>query len=372
MTSHTPICIYDEDDYSNKQSSKASSESDLYNSSPDLDETSGDNQNYGSNDDDNSETDVELKKSLMKHLVQRNNARKQRRITRRAKMKAQREREMAKSEEKLAVRAKAREMTPMQEVWNVVTMLPCPLYFMLFVFAGHWLKDEDIHNIRDNMSASPDMSDLKDDSWGITAILNNIFADENRCIRSHYFPNLHALPPTRLIVATLGATLHAPCSMLYHTLCACYLPSGPKRMDHWSRRLDQAMIHFVSLCWSFGCSENKDFILASAVFNFDSMYRLFQSGYRPGRLIIRMAMAFVLPAFQFLVQGDFFIFGELIAIYAASYWLFAKYPFGGWSHGIFHCVLLFTNPIILKAALSSLLSQEQIQHAAKCAVLAEV
>ena len=44
----------------------------------------------------------------------------------------------------------------------------------------------------------------------------------------------------------------------------------------------------------------------------------------------------------------------------------------GWSHGIFHCVLLFTNPIILKAALSSLLSQEQIQHAAKCAVLAEV
>lgn len=333
----------DGDSNDNDQASTESSDQYTYKCYPELEETSGDNENYESNGDDNDdddemeETDVQLKKSLLKHLSEQNEANKIRRIARRTKLKAKREQELSTSETKLATRAKAREMTPSQEMWNVVTMIPCPVYFAFFMIAGQWLKEEDVQNMREMMSDATDINDFKyggdgDEFWSVTTTLHNMFSNENGCIQSQYFPNLYALPPTALIVSALGATLHAPCSMLYHALCACYLPSGPKRMDHWSRRLDQAMIHFVSLCWCYASSGNKDFALASAAFNLDSMYRLFQDGYRPGRLIIRMAVAFVLPAFPFLVRGEFSSFGKLMAIYAVSFWLFSQYPFGGRFH----------------------------------------
>ena len=303
---------------------------------PDLDETSGDNENYDSNDDndedDMHEMDAQLRKSLMNHLSERKEAHKNRRIARKARLKAKREQERIASEAKLATRAKAREMSPSQEMWNVVTMIPCPVYFAFFILAGCWLKDEDVHQMREHILPESDMY-LKhqggDEYWSFTSVLHGIFFNDDRCINIPSLPRLHALPPAPLFVAAIGATLHAPCSMLYHSLCACYLPSGSKRMDHWSRRLDQAMIHFVSICWCYGSSENRDFHIAAALFNIDSMYRLFQKTYRPRSLLIRMALAFVLPAFPFLVRGDILSFVKLIMVYAASFWLFAKYPFGG-------------------------------------------
>lgn len=346
---------------------------------PDLDDTSGDNENYESNGDDNEddmdETDAQLKKSLLKHLSEKNEARKNQRLARKAKLKAKREQELIASEAILAKRAKAREMTPSQEMWNVVTMIPCPVYFTFFILAGCWLKDEDVQQMRENILTDPYM-ELKhqggDEYWSITSVLHGLFFNDDRCINMPSLPHLHALPPAPLFVAALGATLHAPCSMLYHSLCACYLPSGPQRMDHWSRRLDQAMIHFVSICWCYGSSGNKDFHIAAALFNIDSMYRLFQKTYRPRSLLIRMALAFVLPAFPFLVRGEILSFGKLMLIYAASFWLFSKYPFGGWSHGTFHCVLLFAVPIMIHGSLSLERSQEQLRNAATCAILSEL
>ena len=112
-------------------------------------------------------------------------------------------------------------------------------------------------------------------------------------------------------------------------------------MNHWSRRLDQAMIHFMSLCWCFGTSGNKDFVIATAIFNFDSMIRLFENGYRPGRLLIRMALAVVLPAVPFLARGEILSFGKLLAIYTVSFWLFKNYPFGGRFRIMLYCIEFF-------------------------------
>lgn len=47
--------------------------------------------------------------------------------------------------------------------------------------------------------------------------------------------------------------------------------------------------------------------------------------------------------------------------------LFVKYPFGGWSHGLFHLILAFLPHLAMKAAVALEPSQHQILLAAKCA-----
>merc|ERR1719223_2040775 len=95
-----------------------------------------------------------------------------------------------------------------------------------------------------------------------------------------WFPNMHSMPPLATLSVVLGYLIHSPCSIYYHLLCAFKLPPGPKRLDHWSRRLDQAMIHIIGLFITFGQSGNLNYSLVSLVFNVDSFYRLFQPVHR--------------------------------------------------------------------------------------------
>ena len=258
------------------------------------------------------------------------------------------------------MQAMKRQMTPRQELWNALSMLPFPLYCLYYSLNGNWLSELDI---------SSTVSPLETTLVIVDKEQGQITPDQ--CLQSSLLPNLYAIPPLTVIMITIACTLHSPCSMCYHILCAYKLPPGHKRMDHWSRRLDQAMIHFVSFMFAYATSGNRDYFFFSMLFNIDCMYRLFQKEIRPKRTLYRMAAAFLLPVLPLLVRGEAGAVFQLLVIYGISAWLFAKYPFGGWSHCMFHFVCFLSNPILMKASLNLELSQEHIALAARCAFLAK-
>ena len=144
-------------------------------------------------------------------------------------------------------------------------------------------------------------------------------------------------------------------------------------MDHWSRRLDQAMIHFIGICWSYGTygyNHWKCFVFA-LILNVDSMLRLFQKTVRSRRILCRMAFAFTIPILPFLQDTErVLVFGQLVLIYSISVWLFSKYPFGGWSHGFFHLLITCSNPIMMNTVTAMMERDGFIDVAARCAVIA--
>ena len=269
----------------------------------------------------------------------------------------ERQQKTKEAEEELTKRAQKRQMTSNQELWNSITMLPPPLYCLFVCFSGIWLTQSDIDNV--SLSSSISSSSFTDHDF-----------DDSSCIQSSWLPNFHAIPPMTVIAMLLAVVGHSPCSMYYHLLCAYKLPPGPERMDHWTRRLDQAMIHYMSSMFSYATSAKLNYFLITMVFNIDCMYRLFQKGmFRPKQTLYRMIGAFLMPMLPLVLRGEFGTVLLLIAIYSVSCWIFATYPFGGWSHGFFHLVIFLSNPIWMRAALKLDVVRDTVDYAAQCAFL---
>jgi len=258
-------------------------------------------------------------------------------------------------------RAKSRQMNGTQEVWNAITMLATPACGLFFISSGLWVKEDFILQAKESLLGETE--DL------LTFV--PYFEGEGRCINSPYFSKMYAMPPLATISIVLGYLFHAPCSIYYHLLCAFKLPPGKKRLDHWSRRLDQSMIYVMSVCTCYGTSGSPQYALASILLSIDSIYRLHQPTHRPNNILLRMILAFSMPILPVIVYGYYEEAIQFIIIYALSGWIFAAYPFGGYSHSIFHLVAALSNPIQLTLSTKLLTSQEAIQTAAICAVMAQ-
>lgn len=147
-----------------------------------------------------------------------------------------------------------REMTPLQERMNAVTIAPNPIYCAYFILAGHWISQELMEEYRDQVKLS---------------------VDESQCIQSSWFPALSAVPPATVIAVFIAITVHAPFSFLYHWKYAIEL-SPLQRSSHWSRRMDHSMIHTASAIISYATSGSWQYTLANILFNMDCIYRQFQ------------------------------------------------------------------------------------------------
>lgn len=245
----------------------------------------------------------------------------------------------------------AREMTPFQERMNALTILPSTYYCIMFFLSGAWLSN----------------SFIEDHTSGV---IDGSTFDDSQCIYSSRLPNLHALPPLPALAAAIGIVCHAPFSMIYHWKYAHRLPPGLARTTHWSRRMDQAMIHFCSACMAYSTSGRFDFFLVNALFNMDCIYRQFLTEVKPKRNQLRIGMSIVAYTIPILKSGDFLFFSELFALYALGGWLFSQYPIGGWSHSAFHIVMTLVPPMLIANALELPASQTQLEVAAQCAILA--
>jgi hypothetical protein len=245
-----------------------------------------------------------------------------------------------------------REMTPFQERMNAVTVMPGAFYCIMFVISGAWLGPSFV------------------EEHSTSAIAAAPF-DETQCLTWSWMPHLHAAPPLPLVAAALGIVAHAPFSFIYHWKFAHRLPAGLPRTNHWSRRMDQVMIHFCSACMSYATSGRADFFLVNVLFNLDCMYRQFIPKVYPRRNQLRIFLSLVAYTIPLLRRGDGELFLKLWSLFAVSGWLFSQYPIGGWSHSVFHIVMAFVPPLLMTAAVELPASHSQLEVAAQCALVAK-
>jgi hypothetical protein len=249
-----------------------------------------------------------------------------------------------------------REMTPFQERMNAVTVMPGAFYCIMILLSGRWLSKSIIEgNEYDTMYDN----------------INNALFDDSQCISWKWLPNLHALPPLPPVAAAMGIVLHAPFSFIYHWRYAHRLPPGLARTTHWSRRMDQAMIHFCSACMSYATSGRLDFFLVNFLYNADCFYRQFLTRVQPQRNQMRIGISVLAYSIPILRRGEFLLCSKLGVLFGISGWFFRKYPIGGWSHSVFHIFLAFIPPILMSAALELPASQSQLRVAVHCASLAK-
>jgi len=85
-----------------------------------------------------------------------------------------------------------------------------------------------------------------------------------------------------------------------------------------------------------------------------------------------MVISIFIQSIPIIVRGETSVFYALMLVYIISGWLFAFYPFGGWSHSAFHIVLAIAPVIIAPYTTRLPVSQERMECAARCAVLSQM
>lgn len=141
-----------------------------------------------------------------------------------------------------------REMTKLQERWNALTMLPYPAYCLYYLLSAQWFFQQDSSRSPEEavVSSLPTMKIMaSSSSW----LLLFGATDEYGCLPPSSWHSMPCLPPTPVLAVALGVMAHAPSSFLYHWCYAHTLPPVA-RSHHWSRRMDQALIHVCSI---FAC-----------------------------------------------------------------------------------------------------------------------
>lgn len=260
----------------------------------------------------------------------------------------------------------SREMTPFQERVNALTVMPGFVFCLVFLLTGSWMSKDLVAEAMKNLEFEGEQD------------LSAAFQDSNTCIdwsslplAGGVFQNLHAIPPLSVIAVILGIVAHAPFSFLYHWKYAHVL-SPAERTNHWSRRMDQSMLHVQSCLSTYATSGALDFFLVNALFNADSIYRQFEKVVRPRRNQGRLGVAIVAWTIPILKRGDFEMFTQVFSLLAFGIFLFIRYPIGGWSHAAFHLVLVPLMPMLMQIALELDSAQDELAGAARCYALAEL
>lgn len=258
-----------------------------------------------------------------------------------------------------------RSMTPTQERINALTMIPGMLYSLYFLIAGKWIVPMDDQHFQFLQTDTSVWADMARETFGSEHTLTEGFG----CINSDVFPNMPALPPLPVFAAAFGLLAHSPLSMLYHWKYATTIHQS-KRIQHWSRRLDNAMIHFASACAAYATTGSLTYFILNAIFNLDCAYRQFEEKIQPKRNLFRTASGIFLYTMPILLHGNFMLYFQLSTMFGAAIWFFATYPIGGWSHAAFHICQSFLPYLIMSAAMRLESSQIQISLALRCADMA--
>lgn len=258
-----------------------------------------------------------------------------------------------KEEHDVDAKAKAyldkRVMTPTQEMFNAITMIPGMIYSIYFCWmvAGH-------------QQGNSEWADVAQEK-----------VENGECFDSQAFPYVAALPPLAVSAGALGTLVHSSFSVLYHWKCATSLEPS-KRIKHWSRRLDHASMHLACVGAAYATSGRTDYFLLNLAFNLDSGLKQVEEKVQPRRNLTRLAMSIILYVLPTLIYGHYNIFTQFAVMFAVGGWLFVKYPFGGWSHGLFHIVITLLPHLVMTAGMQLESSQLQLTLAAKCAGMAPV
>ena len=134
--------------------------------------------------------------------------------------------------------------------------------------------------------------------------------------------------------------------------------------------MDQTMLHVYSALLSYAFSGRMDYFLVNAILNADCIAKLWEKQIIPVRNQTRLILSILSFTLPILEIGDYDYFGRLWGTMLAAFAVFGAYPFGGWSHTVFHLIFLNVPPMMMTYIPTLPASQEQLQFAAQCAVWA--
>lgn len=135
--------------------------------------------------------------------------------------------------------------------------------------------------------------------------------------------------------------------------------------------MDQTMLHVYASLLSYAFSGRLDFFLVNVAFNADSIYRQWEKQIIPRRNQTRLILSILSFTLPILEREDYRYFGELWGAMGLAFAVFALYPFGGWSHTVFHLIFLTVPPMMMKYIPTLPGSEKQLQVAAQCAIWTE-
>jgi Gpi18-like mannosyltransferase len=87
---------------------------------------------------------------------------------------------------------------------------------------------------------------------------------------------------------------------------------------------------------------------------------------KPRRNQMRITISILAYLIPILRRGLVLCFLELLCLFFVAFWLFTRYPIGGWSHAAFHLVMTLTPPLLMEAARTLEASQPALHQAAAC------
>ena len=303
-----------------------------------------------------------------------------------------------------------RQMTVAQERGNALSILPALCYCLFFIITTSYWIPADILNQVAQFTATTDNN--QDDVHCLSSSSSS--SSWFWLVLRWFIPSsLVALPPPTVLAITIGTIVHAPGSFLYHWKY-CTDPSVPNKIDHWSRRLDQSLIHFTGAVWSYGTSNGSAlYFFVNLIFCGDCIRCIIQPVIKPRRNQIRILLCVVLYTIPLLVSvninnnntdntfnnststndndkeewwkivswndddnGGVTTFVQFWKVFLLGIFFFVAYPVGGWSHTMFHIVTI-PLPIILMhhaIAVASIADNDTnyhdwIMHAAQCVVM---
>jgi hypothetical protein len=245
-----------------------------------------------------------------------------------------------------------REMTVTQEKWNALTVLPNAAYCIYFVLSAQWLSQLSVDSV---------VAEISNPDGMVSGCYNT---------SSSLWHAMPALPPLPVLAVAMGICLHTPWSFLYHWTYA-HTMSATQRSKHWSRRMDQSMIHVASAFLSYGSSGSLNYLFANVLYNVDCVRRQFRPTVRPKRNQMRIFFSIVAYTLPLLKRGEYISFVHMWILFAISGWFFVQYPVGGWSHAVFHMVIAFVPPLLMRTATQLPASAPQLQLAALCAAASQ-
>ena len=209
-----------------------------------------------------------------------------------------------------------RVMTPNQERFNAITMIPGMVYSLYFILAGCWTLCDHQDDSISQLSETSDWADMKWEAFGSEHGWRGSFG----CMDSTELPYLMVVPPLPVVAAAAGTLVHSPVSIIYHWFYATSIEPS-YRVKHWSRRLDHAFIHFLSACAAYATSGRVDFFLLNAAFNMDCAYKHFEEKVHPRRNLYRIALSVSLSILPVLMRRAYFLLLQFIVMFAVSGWV---------------------------------------------------
>ena len=250
-----------------------------------------------------------------------------------------------------------RQMSVAQERANALSIIPASFYCAYYlVTTVHWVPPEIISEAQNALNGAGGKGP----------------SDVNGCISSWVFPYLRYLPPPTVLAIGVGTILHTPASFLYHWKY-CTDPNVPNKIDHWSRRLDQCLVHFTGALWSYGTSASLSYFTLNLLYNLDCIRLQCQPAIIPRRNQVRILLCVVLYTAPLVFMSN--EFGEEGLMTFLRFWkvflwgvfFFVAYPFGGWSHTMFHLVTISLPAILMSHAVAN--ASDWTMNAAKCAAV---